>query len=62
MKLLDIIKYIILVVVVVSLSVYGYLMISNPLNKITLHDRHEYALGGVILFYFYLPAMIHSYL
>lgn len=62
MNLINILKYIILTLLVVSLLIYGYLMISNPRNERTLHDRHQYALGGIVMFYFYLPAIIYSYL
>jgi len=53
---------VLLLILVVSLLIYGYLMINNPRKEKTLYDRHQYAFNGIFMFYFYLPAMIYSYL
>ena len=62
MELREGIQYFIIGFILLNLSIYGYLMIINPAKKPTLHEKHQYAMGGLIIFYFYLPAAVYSYM
>ena len=57
---LNIVKYILLFLVLLSVLIYGYGFIHN--NYKTVEKKHEHAMGGVIMVIYYLPAMVVHYI